>query len=353
MAPEGRRDRASLKELLIEKTGRFEFLQAVRLFQKIWSDRTPVGLDEDPRLETVRFRSDVSSAFPGSEVRDAVAPDEDSRGELTVTFFGVATPGDFGALPRRYAEEIRYQARNKNPAMGDFFDIFNHRLISLFYRAAEKNRLILAYESGRDNLFERTLYSVLGVGTEGLRGRFSFDDQMLLARGGLLSMRPIPALALESALRSLFGLPVAIEQFIPQRCAIEVEDQNRLGHANSRLGEDLYAGSEITLLQSKFRVRLGPLTRESYHDFLPDQRAFRSLMEVTRFAVEEGMEFDLQLVLRAEDVAPLRVGEPQEWSPRLGWTSWLMNEPFDEPADDARFEPESALFAATETVEAG
>ena len=148
MAAEGGRDSASLKELLLERTGRFEFLQAVRLFQKIWSDRAPVGLDSDPREEVLRFRSDVSSVFPATDVREAVPPDGELPGRLTVSFLGVATPGTYGALPRRYAEELRYQARNKNPAPLDFFDIFNHRFISLFYRAAQKSRLVLAYESG-------------------------------------------------------------------------------------------------------------------------------------------------------------------------------------------------------------
>ena len=352
MAAEGGRDSASLKELLIERTGRFEFLQAVRLFQKIWSDRAPVGLDGDPHGEVLRFHSDVSSVFPSTDVREGTQPDPEGPGHLTVSFLGVAVPGAYGALPRRYAEELRYQARNKNRAPLDFFDIFNHRFISLFYRTAAKNRLVLAYESGRHNMFERALYAVLGLGTDGLRGRLALDEQLLAGRAGLLAMRPMPASALASALRSLFQQPVVIEQFLPARYEIEVDEQNRLSRANSRLGHDLYLGAQITLVQSKFRVRLGPLTREAYHEFLPDRLAFRSLMDVVRLAVEEGMDFDLQLVMQAQGVAPLRMGEPQAGSPRLGWTSWLMTEPFEEPADDACFVPASAVLGSTERAEA-
>jgi type VI secretion system protein ImpH len=312
----------------------------VRLFRAIWPEREPVGYDSDPRAEVVRFRSSVSNVFAASEVVDAKAADAKGPGELTVNFLGIATPGIYGTLPRRYAEELRYQARNKNRAPMDFFDIFNHRLVSLFYRALEKSRLVLSYEGRSGSAFERALYSVLGLGTPGLRGRMPLDDRLLVARAGLLSMRPMPAIGLASVIRSIFAQPVEIEQFIPQRYEIEVDDQNRLGMLNSRLGEDLYVGSEITLVQSKFRVRLGPLRREAYERFLPDQPAFRTLMEVVRLAVGDAMDFELQLVLRAEDVTPLQLNAVG--GSRLGWTSWLLTAPFEEPADDARFDPESA-----------
>lgn len=340
MESESRRDSASLKELLLERTGRFEFVQAVRLFRAIWREREPVGRDSDPRAEVVRFSSSVSNVFSPSEVSDAKPPDENGPGALRVNFMGAATPGIYGALPRRYAEELRYQARNKNPAALEFLDIFNHRMVSLFYRALEKSRLVLSYEGGRGSAFEHAFYSVLGLGTPGLRARMQLDDRILVARGGLLAMRPMPASALASVLRSMFSQPVEIEQFIPQRYQIEVDDQNRLGLANSRLGEDMYLGSEITLVQSKFRVRLGPLTREAYERFLPDQPAFGTLMEVVRLAVGDSMDFDLKLVLRAADVTPLQLNAVG--GARLGWTSWLTTAPFEKPADDARFGPESA-----------
>ena len=79
MGPEGRRDPASLKDLLIEKTGRFEFLQAVRLFQRIWADLEPVGREADPGREVVRFRSDVSSVFPGRDVQEGASPDASDK----------------------------------------------------------------------------------------------------------------------------------------------------------------------------------------------------------------------------------------------------------------------------------
>ncbi len=345
MGPKGGRDPASLRDLLIEKTGRFEFLQAVRLFQRIWDDREPVGREADPDREVVRFRSDVSSVFPGRDVQEAVSPDADGPGQLTVCFMGVATPASWGALPRRYAEELRYQERNKNPAPRAFFDIFNHRFISLFYRVGEKTRPVLAYESGRQSAFERAFYAILGLGTAGLQGRLALDERMLVSRAGLLAMRPMPAVALEEAIRSVFRQPAAIEQFVPEHYQIEPDDQNRLGEVNTRVGEDLYLGEKITLVQSKFRVRLGPLTRDAYDGFLPGRLGFRSLMDLVRFGAGDEFDFELQLALRAEDIVPLRVGEPEDGSPQLGWTSWLITDPLEEPRDDAMFDSDNRFAA--------
>ena len=57
--------------------------------------------------------------------------------------------------------------------MGEFFDIFNHRIISLFYRGWKKYRFYIAYEQsqGDDDLVTSSLYDLLGMGTAGLRGR--------------------------------------------------------------------------------------------------------------------------------------------------------------------------------------
>ena len=82
-----------------------------------------------------------------------------------------------------------------------------------------------------------------------------------------------------------------------------------------------------------------------YQEFLPHRPTFRSLAQVVRFAVEEGLEFDLQLVLKAAEVPPLRIGEPEETSPRLGWSTWLASESFEEPADDACFDVSQTIAA--------
>ena len=339
MAPESGREAASLKRLMMEQTGRFEFLQAVRLMKKIWPDRDPVGGDHDPRNEVVRFVADISPVFAASDIQNAVEHDDGRPVELQVNFMGVATPTSFGALPRRYSEEIRKLVKEKNSALRDFLDLFNHRMISLFYRARERNIPTLAYDRGGDNAFENTLLGLLGMRTPGLTGRLALDDRMIMGRAGLLAMKPIGVSALAGLIRSIFGQPIEIEQFCPANYPIEVDDRNSLGFANSVLGEDLYLGAEITLVQSKIRIRLGPMSREAYEEFLPHRVGFQRLADLVHFAVGEELDFEVQLSLRAADVPTIRLGDTGPDACRLGWSSWVGDEQRSHPAEDAMIDP--------------
>jgi len=338
MASEGRREAPSLRDQLFAQTEGFDFVQAVRVLGRIYPDRAPVGGDADPADEVVRFASDLSPIFPRAEVQRAEPADDWGPARLLVNFMGVATPASFGSLPRRYAEEIRQLVRERNPALRDFLDLFNHRLISLFLRARARHHPVLHFERGAESVFGRALAAILGLGTAGLAGRLAVDDHALWARAGLLGMRPLPAVALEGLVASVFGVPAEVEPFRPSRHTIEPEDQNRLGRANVRLGQDLVVGAEIWLVESRFRLRLGPLSLADYAALLPDQPGHRRVADLVRFATRGELDFDVQLVLAAEEVPALRLGSGADARGQLGWSAWLGGaRPNDAPRADAVF----------------
>jgi len=351
MAPAGGREAPSLKDELFEHTERFDFVQAVRVLARLYPERAPVGGDADPADEVVRFTSDLSPSFPRAEVQAARPPEDGGPARLVVNFMGVATPSSFGALPRRYAEEIRRLVREKQPALRDFLDLFNHRLISLFLRARQRHQPLVDFERGESGTFARALAAVLGVATPRLAGRLALDDHALFARAGLLSLRPMPAVALESLVSSIFGVPAELEPFRPATHHIEPDDRNRLGLANARLGEDLFLGEEIVLVESRFRLRVGPLDAGAYEALLPDRPGHRKLADLVRFATRGELDFDVQLVLAAEQVPVVRLGTGDSARGRLGWSSWLASErPANAPRDDAIFAPFDGGWNITEAA---
>ncbi len=244
---------------------------------------------------------------------------------MFVNFMGLTGP--LGTLPSHYTELLMERARYKDTAYWEFLDIFNHRLISLFYRAWEKYRFHVAYERGEQDHFSEHLLDVIGLGTRGLSGRLGLPDEALLFYGGLIAQRPRSASAIAAILGDHFGVSVRVEQFTWQWLALDEGSLTRLGAANNRLGVDTIAGTRIEDNQAKFRLRLGALKFAEFRRFLPGQPALGVLIKICRWLVGLEFDFDAELQLRAAEVPECRLSS-DEMSPQLGWTSWLKTKPF-------------------------
>jgi type VI secretion system protein ImpH len=326
-----------LPHLLTSEPCRFGFFQAVRLLQRAATGSARVGGYGNPAREAVRFRAHPSLAFPASEIqslefREGLPP------ALTVNFMGLTGP--LGVLPLHYTELVRERARVRDTAPRDFFDIFNHRLISLFYRAWEKYRPAATLELGAEDPFRERLYCFLGLGTPALRDRSEIPDESLLFNGGLLMMHTRPAVALEEVVRGYFGVPVEVEQFVGSWRRIEASALCSLGRGfySERLGLGTIVGDEVWDAQSGVRLRLGPLTLAQYEGFLRGGAAHRQLRSMVAYFC--GLEFsvELQLILRRQDVPPCELAAAASPGPRLGWTTWMKSAPFRRDPADLVFE---------------
>ena len=337
----------------------------MRLLQRLAPEREPVGRGDDPRREAIRFRSRVALSFPPSDLENvrwpdaSATPDDEAApaAEVTVSFMGLANPASFGSLPLPYAELILDRARERDHALRDFLDIFNHRLVSLFYRAWEKYRFDVAYERSPEpapGAFEDALFCLLGLGTPGLRERLPCDARALLARAHALRPGPAPALAVAELLESYFDAPAEVRQFQPAWCVMEEEERSRLGRAACALGRSATLGDRVRTGQSRFRIRLGPLDWTRFRDFLPSGSAFAPLRELVRLATGPEFDFDVQLVLRSDAVPPLRLGVTDETgAPYLGWSTWLHRGDRDGDRENVIIDADSVRAGAPTGPEAG
>ena len=183
----------------------FDFFQAVRLLERFLPERTSVGRFAHPETEVAHFSVQPSLAFPASQIQAMDCP-ENQPVQMTVNFMGLTGPQ--GVLPNPYTSLIIERLRASDSSPRDFLDIFNHRIISLFYRAWRKYRFDVAYEQGERDLFSRHLLSLLGLGSEGLRDRQTVSDDTLIYYAGLLAQRPRSAQALQQILADYFDVPV-------------------------------------------------------------------------------------------------------------------------------------------------
>jgi type VI secretion system protein ImpH len=313
------------------------------LLARLFPDRKPIGGPARLSEEFVRFKAWRSLSFPASAV-DYIERGAKGRhtSEMTVTF--LALTGIQGALPVYYTDLLLAASGSKNGAFADFLDIFNHRLVSLFYRAWQKHHPAVLYETAAlerrpPDVFTHALFDFVGMGTAGLRGRLRIRDESLLRYAGLIAQRPHSASALRGILRDYFSVEVEVHQFLGSWYDLEDADRCYLSPDSERnqIGVGAFLGAKVWDQQSRFRIRVGALNIHTFKQFLPDGAGLAKLKQLTRFIVGEALAFDVQLVLCAPEVPELRLIDTGDTAPRLGWTSWLKTAEFEADADDAVF----------------
>lgn len=345
MARAHRDPRVPVVEALREAGYAFDFFQAVRILESMRTTAPPVGTGSDPSLEAVRFRADPSLAFPASEIVQVRVPDTtDAQAEMLVSFLGLA--GEQGPLPHPFTELILERVARGDGAARDFLDIFNHRLVSLLYRAREKHRVGMRIQSPEKSLVADIGFSLIGLGGAGLRDRMDVRDRSLLFYAGTLSHGRRTAVGLEGLLSDYFHTVlqgdkgespghIRVREFVGQWHALEPDQMTALGvrEGRCRLGVDAVIGRRVWDQLGMIEVVVGPLDLAGFQRFLPGGDALGPLTDMIAFYLRDDADFAIRLVLRAADV-PATVLDPGPGAARLGLTSWLKTGPFLQDAED-------------------
>jgi type VI secretion system protein ImpH len=322
MATEKRSARPPLKERLFEEFYKFSFYQAVTLLERLAPEGDGIGKELRPAREAVRFSVQPGFAFPPSDLSSLRVRDGESQPTLEVAFFGLIGPS--GVLPHWYNELAAERKSQKDGAMAAFFDIFQHRLLSLFYLAWKKYRFPVSYRPDAKDRFSFYLKSLVGLGTEHLNDRLGLPEESPMYYGGLLS-RSIPtAAAVSATVAYYFGVAAQIEQFVERLITLEPGDRTTIGRANSSLGIDTICGSQVWENQTKFRLNIGPMPFESYLRFLPSGDRLGPLFSLVRYQVGIEYEFEVRVILNRASVPPCRLGVAEGGASRLGWSAWLQ-----------------------------
>jgi type VI secretion system protein ImpH len=157
--------------------------------------------------------------------------------------------------------------------------------------------------------------------------------------------RPRNATNLRTLVADYFRVPVEVEQFRGQWLAIPQSGQTRIGEFGT-LGVDAVAGERVWDVQSRFRLRIGPLRYDQFENVLPDRapvaerKTFFLMAQLARLYTGSEYDFDIQLVLEASEVPHAQLSDRAGAGPRLGWSVWLISSTPPEDADDAVFDAE-------------
>jgi type VI secretion system protein ImpH len=333
----------SVAAALAAEPQRFAFLEAMRVLEaaerRVARDprrepRKPLGGDADPAEELARLSSALSLAFPASEVVAFRPEGEDGKARLVLAFLGLVGPG--GILPRHYSETVLFAARARNEALPAFLDLFVHRALSLYLRASTKYRLARLVEAaapGEQDSATSALASIVGFGTEGLSGRLSVPDDVMVHYGGLFAQRPRSAARLEAMVADFLGRPVEVVQMVGAWIALPPGERTRLPGAGLPRGQHARLGAEAALgvrawdTQGRFVLRLGPMPYAAFVTLMPGGPALGRLVDLVRAHVGPTLGFAINPVLDGSEVPLPRLGHAGPEAPRLGWNVWLPRTP--------------------------
>jgi type VI secretion system protein ImpH len=342
------RFQSSVEERLLAEPHRFDFFQAVRMLELSLKVK---GLPGNQLIANhVRFENSTSLSFPPSEIESLRADAGQDTGEegaglaskryyMTPSFIGFLGPN--GTLPRHYTERIStHQTYKRDQGPRAFLDAYSNRAVALFYGAWKKYRLELEYESKGRNGFLPILLALGGLGQPSLRDRLVDEvgvlDESLAYFAGALRHRPMSAIYLQSVLSDYFKIDIKIEQFVGKWYFLPKEHQSVLGIANVQLGGSALAGQRVWQRDLRIGLQIGPLRKKEFEKFLPRENASKALEQMLKMLVGLTLEFEVQLVLHADDVGSSDLSDHRTGG-RLGWDTFLATKKQTQNRSDVRY----------------
>lgn len=314
----------------------FDFFQAVRLIESWRRDLPRVGFSRTPGQDAVRFCQNPSLAFAPSTLESFQRDGAQIAPKLYLHFMGLFGPNS--PLPLHITEYAHERQLNfGDRTLTAFFNVFHHRMVSLFYRAWADNQKAADLDRPESQHYAAFIGSFFGIGMKALQARDEVPDWAKLFFSGRLAYQTRNAEGLESILAAFFQIKTEVQTFIGRWINLPPECVCKLGDSpgSGSLGLTTIVGSRFWECQLSFRVHMGPMKLADYERMLPSGGSFKRLRAWVLNYCGEHFSWDVQMVLEAAEVPEVSLGR----AGRLGWTTWLKTQPFDRDADDLILNP--------------
>ncbi|WP_020394427.1 type VI secretion system baseplate subunit TssG [Thiolinea disciformis] len=318
MADSHRHDHPVIKALHEQPT-HYEFYAALRQLECYFRDKPRLGESVRSSDDPVRLEQEPSNLFAPSSLFSC-STQADGYMRLRVLFFGLFGPN--GAMPNHFTEYVQERRRVevRDEATLAFFNLFHHRLLSLFYRAwAEKEPTVQRDRPETDH-FNQYVGSLLGLGIEELQNRDVMPDDNKRYFSAYLGDSRHHVSGLVSIVETFLKIPCRIQEFVGEWLCIPEEARSRLGKSSGgHLGIDTVLGSHSWQCQYRFRLIVGPMDLDDYESLLPRQAKFDLLKALVRNYLGDELNWDVQLILKKEQVPTSQL----KHYGLLGWNTWL------------------------------
>ncbi|MFT0167444.1 type VI secretion system baseplate subunit TssG [Paraburkholderia mimosarum] len=329
---------------LLARAPQMSFMQLCRLLEAGTTEGAGFGTRDTAEQEPVRFGSWRRSGFPAGEIAAVeYSGNDDDYGPpappvVRTTFMGLY--GVDAAMPPHLIDDIVLREEG-HEVVERFLDQYDHRLITLLYRAWKKYRYPESFLAGGRDAHSRNLLTLVGFGQGGKPERAGLPDCRMLALLGLLAQKTRTPEGLAGVIAlAIPGVEVRVDEFFPAMTGTgeprpltsEPAAPGSTSGSGARrgLGGGYVLGRRLAYRSRAARATLCPHNARQAHDLLPGAWLHRELIAFVTLYVGTRSDIHLRMEVSSR-IAPLpSIGSVAEGpAPRLGWTTVL-------PAEDER-----------------
>jgi type VI secretion system protein ImpH len=351
------REHISVMQRLLDEPHRFDFVQAVRLFEQCLRNG---GMAPEQALERyLRFDNSLSLAFPSSQIEaltlQSDTPIDDDVSllnaardnalkhiRITPTFLGFL--GAHGVMPIHYTELLARDAQIRgDQGPRAFLDSFSHRSLVLFYQAMQVGHIECSRDAdGNDGFLPLQLalagHAAQRSGQAPVPEKHPIPPEVIAYYAALIRQRGTSAPAIAQVLSDYFNVSISVEQFGGAMEPLSAAEQTRLGLVNCRLSGGAMLGERYAHAGGRVRLMMGPLGKRDFERFLPGDDGAVALNSMLTLFASAPVQFEVRLLLRAEEISGISLLRPgQPGAARLGCDAFLITQPQQSDRQDAGY----------------
>lgn len=286
---------ASVVDELFKVPTAFELVQTTRLLR-----HTPYQQNLKYWADDFQFEPSLELNFPKTEIESLDI--EDDKVRLTNLMVGIT--GMQGALPYTYTNKVKQASRKQRKDVVKFLGLFNHKLTAQYVDACLSYNLPIRYEIEPENDYLKILHALNGY-VSSQHQQVELDDYFA-EFAGLMQGQNNTAHALKTMLSCVFKQSVVVEEFIEEKFKLPDDQKTTLGGKNpSLLGINTFCGESIKQIDGKIEIKIGPLNRKTYLQFLPNQKLSVKLKSLLQSWCSPTLLVDLRLILDKQEVQPI------------------------------------------------
>ncbi|MCX8579393.1 MULTISPECIES: type VI secretion system baseplate subunit TssG [unclassified Gilliamella] len=275
-------ENSPLMQMLEKELPRINFYRFCQLLEQMYSVDPILGKHESPAADPLRFAPSVDMSFPASELKYIEkAPYINRPTTVRTRFLGLY--GVDAVLPLGLIDNIIRRDENYQ-VMTDFLDMFNHRVITQFYRIWLKYHYPASYiEGGRDPV-SQCLFGLIGLGIKGIREQIGTPLSRFFALLGLMSQKTRTAEGIVGLIRVMVDdAKVDVSEFYPVWQSID--NPAKLGGKEpNRIGLDGGGtlGSRFKECNQSIHISITPQHEHQIAELLPDGQLFHDILALLR-----------------------------------------------------------------------